>query len=142
MKVIIDTNCLVASIPRQNLEYWLYLAFRAGDFDWVISNEILLEYQEVLGWFYSEKTANLVTSILLTAPNVLLAEPYIKWQLIQEDPDDNKFADLAIAQNVDYLVSNDHHFQVLKSVPFPVVQVVNLVEFQEIIGYYRENTKD
>ncbi len=135
MKVIIDTNCLVASIPRQNPEYWLYLSFRSGNFDWAISNEILLEYQEVLGWFYSEKTANLVTSILLTAPNVLLAEPFIKWQLIQDDPDDNKFADLAIAQNVDYLVSNDHHFQVLKSIPFPVVQVVKLSEFQEIMGY-------
>jgi uncharacterized protein len=65
----------------------------------------------------------------------LLAEPFIKWQLIQEDPDDNKFADLAIAQNVDYLVSNDHHFQVLKSIPFPVVRVVKLTEFQEIMGY-------
>jgi uncharacterized protein len=44
MKVIIDTNCLVASIPRQNPEYWLYLSFRAGDFDWAISNEILSAY--------------------------------------------------------------------------------------------------
>jgi uncharacterized protein len=135
MKVVIDTNCLVPAIPRNNPEYWLYQSFRAGDFEWVISNEILLEYQEVLSRFYSEKTANLVTSILLTASNVLLAEAFIKWQLIQDDPEDNKFVDLAIAQNVAYVVTNDHHFKILKTISFPSVRVVTLVEFQQIMGY-------
>ena len=135
MKVIIDTNCLIASIPPQNPEYWLYLAFRAKAFDWVISNEIFLEYEEVTGDFYSPHTADLVLNILLTVPNVIRSEPYIRWQLITEDPDDNKFADLAISANVHYLVTNDHHFNVLKQLPFPTVKVVSLAEFQEIMGY-------
>lgn len=135
MKVVIDTNCLIASIPRQNTEYWLYLAFRSGAFDWVISNEILMEYEERLGSFYSPKTANIVSSILLTASNVVQAEPFFRWNLIASDPDDNKFADLAISQNVDYWVSNDRHFQVLKTLSFPVVKVVRLNEFQGVLGY-------
>ena len=58
MKVVIDTNCLLASIPPKNPEYWLSLSFRRKDFDWVISNEILLEYEEIITDFYSPKTAD------------------------------------------------------------------------------------
>jgi uncharacterized protein len=94
-----------------------------------------MEYEERLGSFYSPKTANLVSSILLTASNVVQAEPFFRWNLIAPDPDDNKFSDLAISQNVDYLVSNDGHFQVLKTIPFPTVKVLRLHEFQHILGY-------
>jgi len=102
-------------------------------FDWIISNEILLEYEEKLSEFYSERTASLVTNILLTAANVFQEEPFYKWNLITDDPDDNKFADLAIAANVNYLVTNDKHFNVLKDLPFPTVQVVTLEEFRLIM---------
>ena len=135
MNVIIDTNCLIASIPPKNPEYWLYKAFRQKAFNWVISNEILFEYEEQIGEFYSPHTADLVTNILLTASNVVRSEPYIRWQLITADPDDDKFADLAISANAQYLVTNDHHFNVLKTLPFPTVKVVSLDEFQEILGY-------
>jgi len=135
VKAVIDTNCLIASIPRYNPEYWLYRAFRDKAFDWVISNEVLTEYEEKLAEFYSPQTANLVVNILLTAPNVILTEPFFKYGLIAQDPDDNKFADLAIAANVDYLVTNDRHFRVLKDIPFPIVNVVSLGEFQAILKY-------
>ena len=42
------------------------------------------------------------------------------------DPDDNKFVDCAIASNAKYVVSQDHHFDVLKSIPFPKVDVVTI----------------
>jgi len=135
MKVVIDTNCLIASIPRRNPEFWLYEAFRAKAFDWYVSNEILTEYEEQLSDFYSPQTADLVTSILVVASNVVFAEPFFKWGLIAADPDDNKFADLSISTNVNYLVTNDHHFNVLKTLPFPTVKVLSLAEFQAILGY-------
>ncbi len=135
MTVIVDTNCLIASIPAKNPEYWLYLAFRQKAFNWVMSNEIMLEYEEQIGEFYSPYTAELVINILLTASNVIQTEPFIRWQLIAADPDDNKFADLAISANAHFLVTNDHHFNVLKTLPFPTVKVVSLEEFKEILGY-------
>ena len=135
MRVIIDTNCLIASISPKNPEYWLYLAFRKKTFDWVISNEILLEYEEKISEFYSPQTADLVLNILLTAPNIIRLEPFIKWQLITADADDDKFADLAISSNANYLVTNDHHFDVLKNLPFPTVKVVSFEVFREILGY-------
>ena len=95
----------------------------------------MLEYEEQLGEFYSPFTADLVLNILLTASNVMRSEPFINWQLITSDPDDNKFADLAISANAQYLVTNDHHFDVLKTLPFPTVKVVSLDEFKEILGF-------
>lgn len=49
------------------------------------------------------------------------------------DPDDNKFVDCAIAANADYLVSHDKDFKTLKSIDFPKVNLVNIIEFHQII---------
>ena len=133
MKVVIDTNCLIVSIPRKNPEYWLYEAFSQGMFDWLVSNEVLTEYEEQLAAFYSPKTADLVLKILSTASNVVFTESYFKWALIEADPDDNKFADLAISANANYLVTHDKHFRVLDSIPFPTVKVVDLPAFKAIL---------
>jgi putative PIN family toxin of toxin-antitoxin system len=134
VKAVIDTNCLIASIPRQNPEYWLYEAFRAQKFDWVVSNEILHEYEEQISEFYSPLTADIVLKILTTASNVIFAEPYFRWNLIPHDPDDNKFADLAISANVNHLVTQDRDFSLLKSLEFPAISVVNLAEFKKMIA--------
>lgn len=131
--VVIDTNCLLASIPPKNDHYWLYNSFESEAFIWAISNEVLTEYEEQLQLKYSLNTANIVTSILLLAPNTILNEPYFKWQLIEKDTDDNKFVDLAIASNADYLVTNDNDFNILKSLDFPKIKVVTISKFKEII---------
>ena len=127
MKVVVDTNCLLESINRKRPAYNLYLIFQELKFDWVISNEIYLEYREVLTKFYSEDTAEYVLSRLLNSSNVIFQEAYFKWDLIQIDTSDNKFVDLAIS-------SNDKHFNVLKELEFPRVHVVHLNEFLSLIN--------
>jgi putative PIN family toxin of toxin-antitoxin system len=133
MIAVIDTNCLLTSIPPESKHYWLYVAFKEERFDWLISNEIITEYEEMLTKKYSSKTANLVLSILSTAPNVIFKEPYFRWNLIQTDLDDNKFPDLTIAGNANYLVTNDKHFNPLKAIDFPKINIVTLDEFKKII---------
>ena len=135
MKVVIDTNCLLASIPPKSEHYWLYKAFESEVFEWVVGNEILSEYEEKIAERYSQNTADLVLSILCVAPNTIFAEPFYNWQLIEADPDDNKFVDIAIAQNADYIVTNDTDFDVLKSLDFPKVTVVSLKEFRIILDF-------
>lgn len=134
MNVVIDTNCLIVSIPRKNPEYWLYEAFAAQKFQWVISNEILHEYEEQLAQFYSPLTADIVLKILTAAPNVVFQEPFFRWNLIEADPEDNKFADLAISANVHYLITHDRHFKVLETIPFPTVSVLKLPEFKVVLN--------
>ena len=78
---------------------------------------------------YSASTANRVLEILVAAPNILHQEAYYKWQLITDDPDDNKFVDVAIAAGAAYLVTNDRHFQLLLQPEFPRVPLVTLQAF-------------
>ncbi|GAA4411837.1 hypothetical protein GCM10023187_38200 [Nibrella viscosa] len=54
-------------------------------------------------------------------------------QLIDEDPDDNKFVDVAIAAGADYLVTNDSDFNTLKKLAFPRLTVISLQEFLNIL---------
>ena len=75
---------------------------------------------------------NVIRSLLLL-PNVAKIDVYYHWQLIKHDPDDDKFVDCAIAGNATYIVTHDKHFNVLKDIGFPKVQIVNLVDFQQII---------
>ena len=49
------------------------------------------------------------------------------------EKDDNKFVDIAIASNADYIITNDKHFKVLYNIPFPRVQSVTLQEFKIMI---------
>ena len=109
----------------------------AETFEWYISNEILTEYVEVLTRIYSDGTAKVISEILLLADNVVLQEPFYKWQLIEANPDDNKFADLAITANVNYLVTNDKHLHNLNAKDLDIfnVQVVDLETFKKICLY-------
>ena len=66
-------------------------------------------------------------------PNVHTANVYFKWNLINEDKDDNKFVDCAISSKADYIVTNDKHFNVLKGIEFPKVNVINVNEFRKIL---------
>jgi predicted nucleic acid-binding protein len=43
----------------------------------------------------------------------------------------SKFVDCAFAAGADYLVSEDNHFSVLKSTPFPQLNLVTLDEFMQ-----------
>ena len=90
LRVVIDTNCLRASIPPKSPYYQLYLDFKAGKFEWFVSTEILLEYEEILTQTYSANTAQLVLNQLAIAANVFFTEPTFRWQLIENDPDDNR----------------------------------------------------
>ncbi len=130
---VIDTNCLRASIPPKSPFYDLYRYFEAGRFIWYVSTEILFEYEEILGLTYSEQTAHLVLHTLATAPNTVFAEPAFRWELIQHDPDDNKFSDLAISVNADYLVSNDADYAIFKEIEFPNLTVIGLEEFLTVL---------
>ncbi|MCE7058913.1 putative toxin-antitoxin system toxin component, PIN family [Dyadobacter sp. CY343] len=132
IRVVIDTNCLRASIPPKSPFYQLYLDFTAGKFEWYVSNEILLEYDEILTRTYSHNTAQFVLYQLAVSPNVVYSEPAFRWNLIENDPDDNKFSDLAISSNCDYLVTNDTDFNVFKTLPFPRLTVIDLQSFLKI----------
>ena len=127
--VVIDTNCLLQIIARRSPYRPIWDAFLAGRFVLCVSDEILDEYQEILGQQITPSVAENVVLLILNSKNVQLVDPHFRLGLITADPDDNKFVDCAFAVGADYLVSEDSHFNVLRSTPFPQLNVVTLDEF-------------
>ncbi|WP_229725468.1 putative toxin-antitoxin system toxin component, PIN family [Hymenobacter baengnokdamensis] len=119
----------MASINPRGTYFRLYELFINQQFEWVLSNEILTEYEEQVTRRYSIRTAQQVHDVLTTASNTHFQEAYYKWQLIEADPDDNKFVDVAVAANADFLITNDRHFDVLKQIAFPRVPISSLQPF-------------
>ncbi|WP_394333420.1 PIN domain-containing protein [Hymenobacter daecheongensis] len=56
-RAVIDTHCLVASVGPNSPFRALYDLFAAEAFEWVVSNEILTEYDEIMTRRYSPLTA-------------------------------------------------------------------------------------
>ena len=94
-----------------------------------ISNEILEEYAEVIARNISVDAARYVIYTIMERANVRQIVPSYRWNLIETDPDDNKFVDCAIAANAKFIVTEDRHFNVLKDIAFPSVPVINIDEF-------------
>lgn len=134
MKVVIDTHVFLSVIPVGAPNKWLYYAFLDEKFTWVFSNEIFAEYEEIIATLFGVKTADFVLKSLLSSTNHLCYEPSYKRQLVEKDPDDNKFVDCAIGANVAYLVSNDRHIRNLLQIPdlFPPVPVVTVQQFKAL----------
>ncbi len=128
-----DTNILIVSIPKRSKYRPIFDGLLNGDYELVISNEILNEYVEILEMKANEIVANNIAEALLNLRNVIQKEAHFKWRLIEKDYDDNKYVDCAVIGNVDYLVTNDRHFNVLKDIPFPPLVVKSCEEFLAIL---------
>lgn len=129
MKIVLDTNCLMMAISDRSHYHRIWRAFLDGDYTLCVTNEIIEEYVEVISRNISERAAESVIYLKLTLPNVRYLDPHFRFRLITADPDDNKFVDCAIAASAKYIVSEDHHFSILKDIPFPKVDIISIEQF-------------
>ena len=130
MKVVIDTNLFWVSISRNSSTHWIFRALLDGKFTLCVTTDILNEYEEIIGQKLGVETADAVMETLDNLFNIELVTRYYRWQLIIDDPDDNPFADCAIAISADALVTQDRHFNILKKTPFPKVNLMNIDKFK------------
>jgi len=134
MKIVLDTNCLLPAIFYNSPYYWVWKSFCADKFTLCCSTEILQEYEELLSNFYSAEISESVMQTITNAINIEHIIPYYKWSLIFDDADDNKFADCALNAGADFIVTNDKHFNILKEIDFPKINVIDIDTFKKIIS--------
>lgn len=128
-RIVLDTNGLISSLSRRGNYYSVWKSFQEGKYILCLSNDIIEEYTEIIGRLMSPQIADHVIALLLKSNNVELIYPTFRLGLIHADPDDNKFVDCAFAANATYIVSDDSHFDILKSIKFPKIMVLTLREF-------------
>ena len=132
-RVVLDTNVLLVSISSKSKYHWIFDSLLNHQFDLFITNEILSEYEEIISEKWSPIVAKYVISTLLELKNVHATNVYFNLNLIEHDPDDNKFTDCAFAANADFIVSHDQDFDILKHVDFPKINVIPITELKTIL---------
>lgn len=133
MKFVLDTNVLVVAISRKSPHYWIWQTLQDGLYEIAVTTEILAEYEEILSNYLGQEVAKNVLQTLVNLPNVDYVTKYYSWNLIKVDVDDNKFVDCAVAANSNGIITEDKHFNTLKDIPFPSLQIIDIKVFKEII---------
>ena len=112
-KIVLDTNCLLMSLPRISPYRKIWDDFLKGKLTLCVTNEIIEEYLEIIEQKTNANIASNVVSVILSQKNVEFVTPYYKLHLINADEDDNKFVDCAFTAGASCIVSNDAHFKIL-----------------------------
>ncbi|HEX3933284.1 MAG TPA: putative toxin-antitoxin system toxin component, PIN family [Puia sp.] len=133
MRVVLDTNILLQSLPRKSKVRPIWDAFLKKDIQVILTPSILLEYEEIIGARTSAQVSANVISLFYEAENSIFIHIYYEWNIITDDPDDNKFFDAAVAGNADYIVTNDNHFKQASKIEFPKINIINADQFLVII---------
>jgi uncharacterized protein len=119
MTVCLDTGVFLQIFGRKQPFYPILRALLDARLTLAVSTEILLEYEEVItrlsGAERWHDVAALLDLLSLLHGNVRRVEPQFRFRVIAIDPDDNKFCDCAIAAEANFVVTEDNHFDVLKS---------------------------
>lgn len=133
-RVVLDTNCLLISLSKRGCYYKVWKDFFAEKYTLCYTNEILTEYEEILTLKMGPVIAQNVIKAIITRKNTLKFDAHFRFNLIQSDVDDNKFVDCAIVANVSYIVSQDHHFDILKNIDFSKVELIDIDTFVALLG--------
>jgi uncharacterized protein len=133
MKIVLDTNILLICVSSKSPFHWIWQSIINNRIQLILSNEIIHEYEEVLQRMGNVYFANAVLETILALPSTIFVVPHYKWNIIKEDPDDNKFVDAAVSGKAIYLVSHDRHFNILSKIQFPHVNVINSEELQSLL---------
>lgn len=109
-KVVLDTNVLVSSVLSDGKPAEILELAESKEFLSVTSPEIVEELRDVLTRdklpFTEDQVDELVSKILSISQVI---DPQTDIEIIEDDPDDDKILEAAVAGSADCIVSGDSH---------------------------------
>jgi len=118
MRAVLDTNVLISSVISTGVPHKIVVKGFSSEYQIVVSVATLTEFRDTL-LKYPEKfhmdeedVQQEVETIRYFAEFV---DPDEEITAVEDDPDDDKFLEVAVAGNVDYIVSGDRHLLDLDS---------------------------
>jgi putative PIN family toxin of toxin-antitoxin system len=128
MKIVMDTNVLISGIFFTGPPYQILKAWQKGKITFVVSEEILSEYQRVANEMSLKfPTIDIRKILQLITIHSEIVNTHGYEVTICEDPDDNMFISCAVASKSKVIVSGDKHL--LKIVSYQNIRVLKPKEF-------------
>ncbi len=126
-----DSNVYISALQFDGVPLQFLNAARVGAFELAISEALISEIRGVLQrkFYWSdemldEATAELTNFIQIVRPTQTLS-------VIQEDPDDDRVLECAIASGSQFVVSGDRHL--LRLTQYGSIRILRVVEFLTFI---------
>lgn len=133
MRVVIDTNVFVSGIfwegnfCSQIIDKW-----KNGEFVLVSSVEILDEFIRTMRNFKIQMPEDMIEEWRnLIFENSVMVEPTARVDVVEDDPDDNKFLEAGVAGRVDFVVSQDKHLLGVGS--FRGIRIIGTEDFLGLV---------
>ena len=115
IRVVVDTNVFVSSFfggnPRKIIDLW-----KSGKIILCLSQPIIDEYVDVLRrmGLQNERELEELLSLFAHGFNVLFTAKTPKLNIVEKDPDDDKFIECAVALNSKFIISGDKALRDIK----------------------------
>jgi len=132
MRVVLDTNIFVSGIHWSGDSNKILLIWRNKRFELIAPIPIIEEIIKTLEEFripLSKEDISSWENIILE--NALLVEPEESIVVVEDDKDDDKFIEAAVAGKADYIVTQDNHL--LKIKEFRGIKILTPKEFLDMI---------
>jgi uncharacterized protein len=130
-RVVIDTNVIASAYLGGRLEA-IIVAWIAGKFVLMVSNQIVSEYLNVLSrpkFKIARAELDDFAALILSKAEFVLPQEII--HAVEADPSDNKFLEAAIAGQADHIISGDGHLWSLRY--FRGIPIIKPAEFLKIL---------
>lgn len=130
--IVPDTNVLVSgSIVQHGNPAFILDSWRNEKVQIITSLEILAEFQRVMLEKFNapQNEVEILNAFFIWKGKIV--EPKQKFNFIKEDPTDNKFLEVAVEGNADYMVSGDKDLLRLKN--FMGIQIISPAEMVSIL---------
>lgn len=120
MRAVLDTNVFVsATLIQSGTEDKILRKWKSGEFELVVSSQILKEIGRVLSYkkflkYFRMTQEELVLFLQMLSEESIFVEGKSKIEICR-DPDDNKFIDAAMEGRANYIVSGDKDLLILKN---------------------------
>lgn len=131
IKVVMDTNVFVSSFfggnPRKIVDFW-----KTGEVTLCLSKPIIDEYMEVLRrlGLQNEKELEELLDLLAHGFHVVFTAKTPELHVVEDDPDDNKFIECAVALKAEFVISGDRALTAIED--YMGVRMVTPKEFVTI----------
>ena len=127
--IFLDTNCLLQALPSKSPYHKIWTDVFEGKISMCVNTDILEEYEEIIAQKSTPEIAQNVVEAIANLSTTTFQNSYVHFELLPADSDDNKFVDCAVASDAEYIVTNDKHFNPLKEIPWPKVEIIKISEF-------------